>query len=315
MLSDGSPAEARRRRIPRCVWMAIPLFAMVVMLGLVQRALMYFPDRRDAIRPSDAGLPPGQVHAVTVRTPDGLTLNGWHVLPNGRSADDQAECDRELAGDDLVILYFSGNAGNRMYRVRHCLNATAANAHVFLFDYRGYGDNSGKPTEANLHADAHAVWNYVTRDRSVDPKRVVLYGESLGGGVATRLAAELCEAGTAPGGLFLCAAFSSMVDTAAVHYSFLPIRLVLVDRYPAADYMARVTCPVYHVHGTDDRIVPIALGRKLIAAAPERSASGVPKTFAALPDVGHNDIPHTILQTHLRHFFSAVEQTRNSSER
>lgn len=252
--------------------------------------MIYFPTREAGIQPRDAGLPAGQVHTITVRADDGIELHGWHVLPDGQSAANREEADRELAKGRRLILYFSGNAANRRYRVSEFRMLAELGLDVFVFDYRGYGENSGSPSEAMLLADARAVWNYTTRQRHVRADRIILFGESLGGAVAVPLAADLCEAGSAPGGLILRAAFSSLIDIGAHHYPWLPVQLALVDRFPSCDRMPRVSSPLLQIHGARDSIAPIELGRRLFDAAPEHSASGIRKQFLVIPDAGHNDI-------------------------
>jgi fermentation-respiration switch protein FrsA (DUF1100 family) len=219
-----------------------------------------------------------------------LDLHGWHILPTGEIAADQDECDWQLSLGSPLVLYFSGNAGNRRYRTLECDIFTRLGCHVFLFDYRGYGDNAGSPSEERLAADAQAVWRYATAQRGVPPERIIVCGESLGGGVAVRLAADLCQAGTSPGALLLRSTFSSLADVASYHYPWLPVRWLLRDRYPAAEQISNVTCPILHIHGLRDTIVPIQFGKKLFAAAPERAANGLPKRFVELPGADHNDI-------------------------
>ena len=141
-----------------------------------------------------------------------------------------------------------------------------------------------------MAADARAVWKYATEERTVSPGRIVLYDESLGGGVAVRLAAEMCEAGTPPAGLILRSTFSSLADAGAYHYPWLPVRLVLVDRFGSIDRISAVTCPILQVHGGRDTIMPIELGRRLFEAAPEKSAGGTAKRFVELPTANHNDV-------------------------
>jgi uncharacterized protein len=259
------------------------------MLALYQRALIYHPTRDSRIDVQKAGLPPGQVHTISTRAIDGLALHGWHILPNGQTAASSFACDGELTSGRCLILYFPGNAGHRGYRGLEISIFTQAGANVFLFDYRGYADNAGSPSEERLACDAHAVWDYATTIRKVPPQRVVVYGESIGGGVAVRLAAELCQAGTPPAGLVLRSTFSSLVDAGAYHYPWLPVRWLLVDRFRSDERIGMVTCPVLQLHGTADRIVPIDMGRRLFDAAPNTSASGVPKRFVELPGAGHND--------------------------
>jgi pimeloyl-ACP methyl ester carboxylesterase len=264
--------------------------AIVVMLAVLQRSLIYLPDREPQIDPQDAGLSPGRVHTITLKTDDGLELHGWHVLPPDQSATDRKQSDQQLALGRPVVLYFSGNAGNRAWRIPEFEVFTQLGCDVCVFDYRGYGENPGSPSEEHLAADATAAWRYVTQTRRIEPRRLILFGESLGGGVAVRLAAEQCAAGTPPGGLVLRATFSSLPDAAAYHYPWLPVRWLLVDRYPSVQRMPQVTCPILHIHGRRDTIIPIELGKRLFDAAPPQSASGIPKRFVELPAADHNDI-------------------------
>ena len=151
-------------------------------------------------------------------------------------------------------------------------------------------DNPGRPSEAGLHADARAIWKFATDQYGIAPDRLVLFGSSLGGGVAVRLAADVSRAGTPPAGLILRSTFSSMTDAAAFHYPWLPVRLVLIDRYASVAVMPKVTCPVLQIHGSRDRIIPLELGRRLFNAIPERSAGGIARRFVELPTAGHNNV-------------------------
>jgi hypothetical protein len=285
------PRSAWPRNLRRLILFALSTYlAIVVMLAFLQRTLIYLPSRQSQIEPQDAGLPPGRVHTITLNSDGGLELRGWHLLPAGQSATDLRQCDEQLALGRPVVLYFSGNAGNRVWRIEEFELFTQLGCHVFVFDYRGYGDNAGSPSEDRLAADATAAWRYATQTRRIESRRLILCGESLGGGVAVRLAAEQCAAGTPPGGLVLRATFSSLPDVAAYHYPWLPVRWLLVDRYPSVDRMPQVTCPILHIHGRRDSIIPIELGRKLFDTAPPQSAAGIPKRFVELPSADHNDI-------------------------
>lgn len=264
--------------------------AIVIMLALLQRTLIYMPSRGARIEPRDAGLPLGRVHTIILRTDDDLELRGWHVLPAGQTAADRAACDEQLARGRPVVLYFSGNAGHRAWRIEDFELFTRLGCDVLVFDYRGYGDNPGSPSESRLAADAAAVWRYATQERHIEAGRLVLVGESLGGGVAVRLAAEQSAAGAAPGGLILRATFSSLPDVAAYHYPWLPVRWLMVERYPSVEHIPHVSCPILHLHGSRDAIIPISLGRRLFDAAPPQSANGTSKRFVELPMADHNNI-------------------------
>jgi uncharacterized protein len=275
------------KTFPSKVWWVgrrIGLWYLIIlcMIGFLQRSLIYQPTRESAIDPLAIGLEAGRVEKVSVLTADGLWLNGWFVPafppPHNGSA------------PRPTVIYFPGNAGHRAHRGLDLDQLSRMGADAYLIDYRGYADNAGKPTEADFAADAQAVWKFVTGTRHVPTSQVVLLGESLGGGVATRLASELAIAGTPPGGLILRSTFSSLVDVAAFHYWWLPVRLLLLDRYPSAERIAHVTCPILILHGTVDTIIPFSFAQRLFAAAPDASADGVPKQFVPLPGADHNDV-------------------------
>lgn len=281
----------RRMPIPirMVVWCLVVYVGVTIVFSQFQRSLVYLPTRDSSIEPADAGLPVGRVHTITLATDDSLQVRGWHILAEGQTAQTREECDQQLVGRWLV-LFFSGNAANRRYRVDEFGLLTELGANVFLFDYRGYGDNPGSPSEEQLAADAQAIWSYATHQRHVPPEQILLYGESLGGGVAVRLAAELCERQTAPAGLIVRSTFSSLVDVGCYHYPWLPVRMVLTERYPSNDVAPSVTCPVLQMHGAEDTIVPMQLGKKLFDALPPTSATGIAKRFVTLMDADHNDV-------------------------
>jgi hypothetical protein len=314
--AERSAADQPQRTWPRragrvvVIYAVVPYLALAVMLGVFQRKLIYLPTIKATLTPADAGLPAGRVHTVDITTDDGLTLHGWHLLPTGRTAADQDECDKELAEGRWLVIYFHGNAGNRRRRVKDCTDFTELGADVFLFDYRGYGDNPGSPSEEKLAADAQAVWKYATEKRHVAPERILIYGESLGGGVATRLAAEISQAGTPPAGLILSSTFSSLVDAASFHYPWFPVSLMLTERYPSVERIKNVTCPILHIHGSEDTIVPIQFGQRLFDAAPEKSAAGIKKRFLELKGYGHNDIAKSTFHDAIQTMLDAIEAAR-----
>lgn len=296
-----------RRSMPRPLWRRLaramvvyivrPYVGVCVVLAFAQRSLIYEPTRESRpLTPADAGLARDIVETIRVETEDGLTLNGWHVV----SAEEEELSTRWL------VLYFHGNAGNRRLRVQDATDFRDVGIDVFLFDYRGYGDNPGRPSESKLVVDARAVWN-LALETGYRPERILLYGESLGGGVATRLASDPCRARTSPAGLIVSSTFSSMVDVAWDLYPFLPVPVLLLDRYESAKRIKDVTCPILAVHGEDDDLVPIEFGRRLFAAAPVRSANGIEKRFVAFPHRGHNDLSKAEFTGQVRELVAAIE--------
>ncbi len=287
---------------------AIPYLSMLTMLSLIQRSLIYQP-RREQVTVPEGLFAEGQVHDVRVTADDGVTLHGWLAL--AESAGDSTGVTESLQSERPLILYFSGNAGHRGYRVNKIAMFHDLGCDVLIVDYRGYAENTGSPSERALARDARAVWNYATNQLHVPAHRIVLCGESLGGGVATRLAYDLCATGTEPAGLMLRATFSSLVDAAAWHYPWLPVRWVLLDRFPSINRISQVTCPLLVVHGHRDQIVPFEQGARLFDAAPAESSTGVPKRFLALPEADHNDIMSIAgekVQATTREFLKSLQQ-------
>jgi fermentation-respiration switch protein FrsA (DUF1100 family) len=303
-----------RRAVVRSavVYVAFPYLAIAALLAVFQRSLIYQPTRAAAISASAGGKASGRFHDIALRTHDGLELNGWHCLAAGCTAKDAAECDRELRSGRPLVLYFPGNGGNRSHRSADCRDFSELGAHVILVDYRGYAENPGSPSEESFAADARSVWSYATA-RGVSADRIVLFGESLGGGVASRLAAELCEAGTPPAGLILNSTFSSLADAAAWHYPYFPVRILLRDRYPSVQRAPSITCPVLQIHGGRDDIVPLAFGRRLFEALPAASANGVNKRFVELPNAGHNDIPSADFTAAVSAFFESIRAVQETA--
>ena len=223
--------------------------------------MMYFPSH-DVGTPLQAGLP--RAEAVTFKTADGLALGGWFVPASE-------------AGSTTVIV-FNGNAGNRAYRADIARRFSEAGLAVLLFDYRGFGGNPGSPTEEGLAADAKAAYDYVLSRSDVDPSRVVYFGESLGSGVAVRLAVD-----HPPRALVLRSPFTSFVDLGRVHFGWLPVGVLLRDRYPSIDRIGAIRSPVLVIAGSNDSIVPAEQSRRLFEAARD------PKRLVIVEGADHND--------------------------
>jgi fermentation-respiration switch protein FrsA (DUF1100 family) len=234
---------------------------LLVVVWLVQRRMIYFPSG-GVPPPVQVGLP--QAEAVSFATDDGLMLNGWFV-PSGRP------------GAETVIV-FNGNAGNRAYRSDLAARLAAGGMAVLLFDYRGYGDNPGVPSEEGLALDARAARRYVLSRADVDAHRLVYFGESLGSAVAVRLAGEHPARA-----LVLRSPFTSFVDMGRLHYPILPVRWLLRDRYPSLERIARIGCPLLVIAGASDTIVPTSQSRRLFEAALE------PKRLVIVDGADHND--------------------------
>ena len=285
--ASGVAGKPRWRRWLRrvIVVFGLPYLIVVGLLAFFQRSLIYHPSREI---PNPAVLKPAD-DAVTIRTEDGLDLHAWWL--RARASDGTAAAEGSVPKPvNPLVVYFCGNAGDRSDRFREFEILTAAGADVLCCDYRGYAENAGSPSEEGLARDARAVWNYATRVRNVPPAKIVLLGESLGGGVAVRLASEVCGQGAPPGGLIVRSSFSSLSDVAAMHVPWIPGRWILIDRFPSAERIAKVTSPILVLHGRRDEIVAFELGRKLFDAAPKDSTNGYANRFVELPRADHNDV-------------------------
>jgi fermentation-respiration switch protein FrsA (DUF1100 family) len=276
------------------------------MLAGLQRTLIYqqFKETPSIERARAAiGMP---LLPVEVTATDGIALHGWLAVAGRHNP--SAKSPKEAVADGrLLAIWFNGNGGHRGHRLYDVRTLGELGLHTLNFDYRGYAENAGKPSEEKIAADARAIWNFATVGLGVSASRIVIFGESLGGGVSVRLVSDLCREGIEPGGLVLRATFSSLVDAASYHYPWLPVRAVLKDRYPSVERIGLVTCPILVAHGHRDQIVPFEQGRKLFQAAPQKSENGIAKRFAEFPNADHNDI----LETSERLWVQALEPFLN----
>lgn len=243
--SNLLPEQRPRRSIAWKVMVGIlsSYFSVAVVASVFQERLIYKPIQKARIEPADSRLDRMVVSTVRVPTHDGLVLNGWRATPLSTTP----RCS---------VLFFHGNFGNRTWYWRTLQMFQDLNVEVWLIDYRGYGDNAGSPNEADFWEDAHSTWAVLTEDYGIAADQIVICGYSLGGAVAVGLAASLCESGTIPCGLVTVATFPSLADTAAQRLPLLPVRLLLREKWPSAEQVKQVSCPILHIHGAGDRIIP-----------------------------------------------------------
>jgi fermentation-respiration switch protein FrsA (DUF1100 family) len=250
------------------------LAVLLLLVWLGQRSLIYFPMGVVPL-PAAAGLPGAE--AIAFATDDGLTLGGWFVPGAGQTASPKRRvASAAKAGQPVTVIVFNGNAGNRAFRAPLAAALAERGISVLLFDYRGYGGNPGSPSEEGLAADARAARRYVAGRAGSD--RIVYFGESLGSGVAVRLAAE-----QPPAALILRSPFTSLTDTGRHHYPFLPVGMMLIDRFASIDRIRDIRCPLLVIAADHDSVVPTGLSRRLFEAALE------PKRLAIIDRTDHND--------------------------
>jgi fermentation-respiration switch protein FrsA (DUF1100 family) len=243
---------------------------LVAFVYLTQARMLYLPDMngRELVASPDAV---GLVYEdVSLEATDGVRVHGWFV---------PGESSR-------VLLYFHGNAGNISHRLHSIREFHELGLTVFIIDYRGYGQSGGTSTEAGLYRDAEAAWRYLTEDRGIASKDVVLFGRSLGASVASWLAMR-----EDAGALIVDSAFTSVPNIGQDAYPWLPVRLLSRFKHPTREYVASSKCPVLVVHSRDDEIIPFHHGEAVFTAASE------PKTFLEIRG-GHNDAYARSTETH-----------------
>jgi uncharacterized protein len=248
------------------VGVAVLLYlGVLLLLRLYESRLIYFPGQERTLRapPSSLGL---SIERIEIPTEDGIVLVGW-VIP------------ATIGPSSRWLLICHGNAGNlsEFDRPLHYAGLHHLGLNLLAFDYRGYGESGGLPSEAGLYRDVEAAYRFLTEERGVPSGRIILFGHSLGSAVAIDLASRVPSAG-----LIVEGAFTSATDRGQELYPYIPVRWIAASRYNSIDKIAKVTVPKLFLHANQDEVIPLAHGRRLYQAAPQ------PKTFIELRG-GHGD--------------------------
>lgn len=236
--------------ISTIIWIIIIILSIYILLSVYlfafQSRQVYFPDRVLITDPSSMGF---DFEKISLKTEDGINLSAWYIpSENARG----------------VILFCHGNAGNISHRLESIQIFNRLRLDVFIFDYRGYGQSDGKPTEVGTYMDSESAWRFLVEERQISPNSIIVFGRSLGGAIATWLSHK-----HTPGALILESTFTSATDIATKMYPYLPMRLLLRFNYNTVDYLEKVACPVLVVHSPDDEIMPFSHGKHLFDIAKE----------------------------------------------
>lgn len=261
--SSAPPARPRGLRavvfIKLLILLALLYLGVCLLAWLFQSRLIYFPGPPPARTPDDYGL---AYDEVALTTEDGLRLQAWYLPVESAPG---------------CVLVCHGNAGNIEHRLMLARAFQAMGLSVLLFDYRGYGNSQGHPSEEGTALDAQAALEWLTDSQQLEGGQIVVYGESLGGGVALRLAR-----GRSLGAVIVESTFTSLPELGARLYPLLPVRLIAHIRYDNLESLRTLRAPLLVMHSPQDDIVPFEFGRELFEAAP------APKEFLATSG-GHND--------------------------
>jgi fermentation-respiration switch protein FrsA (DUF1100 family) len=263
-MAESQHSSPSRRRF--AFWwriVRIPLIAyvaVVVLLMLFENQMVYYPAPYPAGDWQPAGL---NFEDARFTADDGTALHGWYIPHTNPRA---------------VALFLHGNAGNIAGRAEFLRRVHDLRVSVLALDYRGYGRSEGSPSESGVIADARAARAWLAEKAGVPLGEIVLWGESLGCGVAVELAAA-----DQPRAMILENAFTSLPDVAAHHYSWVPVRLLMRNRLQAIDKIGKFRGPLLQAHGDGDTIIPFELGQRLYEAAND------PKEFITIPGGDHND--------------------------
>lgn len=281
-----TPISSGRKWLRRC-WRGLRLIliaylAIIVLLMLLENYLIF--------RPTPASrdwLPPGSVQAqdVDLTSRDGTAIHAWWCpLPDAEE----------------VVFYCHGNAGNLSYR-----RGAVAEWHqhfgqsVLIFDYPGFGKSAGSPTEDGCYAAAEAAFDWLTETQGVPAERIIIYGKSLGGGVAVELATRRPHRA-----LVLAKTFTSLPDMAQKLYPWLPARWLTRAQFNNLEKIGRCPRPVFITHGDRDWLIPFAMGERL------HEAATAAKQFLPLPGVNHDASLPPEFYANLKQFLATVESPR-----
>lgn len=257
-------AKNRRKKILELiVYFIMGYCALLLFLYIMQRSFIYFP-AQNLGRPSEYGL--SSMEGITVETEDGLKLTGWFQPPADHNKP--------------VIVMFHGNGGHIGIRNFKADGFIKRGYGFLLAEYRGYGDNPGKPSEEGFYNDGKAYIDWLIEDNNVQKQHIVLYGESLGSGVAVQMAQEYQDFAA----MVLEAPFTSLPDLAKPRFFYVPLQWLMRDRYHSARKIGDVRLPILIIHGRRDMIVPFRFGEKLYEAANE------PKVMEDFDFGMHNDL-------------------------
>ena len=228
-------------------------FIIILFVYFYQRNLLYHPSENNYLNDKITF----NYEEILIETDKKIKLKSWFI---------KKDLDKFK-----TILIFHGNAGNLFNRVYKLNELNKLDINILLISWRGFSGNKGKPTEKNLYHDAEEAVKWLN-NRGAISKNIILYGESLGTGVATELGTS-----NAFGGIILESPFTSIANAAKIYYPYLPVNIILKDRYNSIGKIKNITTPILIMHGKKDNIVPQKMGLELYEKANQPKFSYFPE--------------------------------------
>ena len=245
------------------IYIAVVLFITYlgwgVLLYVMQPRFLYSPVREVACTPDGLDM---DFEDVVFKSSDSLRLSGWYV---------------PAEGSEFTVLFCYGNGGNIMHRLDSINIFNNLGLNCFIFDYRGYGNSQGKPSEEGTYLDAEAAYKWLTEEKKIPQGNIIIFGRSLGGSIAAHLAGKVKAAA-----LIVESTFTSYADIGRKFYPYMPVRWFARFSYMTIDFIRNVHCPVMLIYSRNDEIMPFEFGPELYEAANE------PKEFVEIFG-SHND--------------------------
>ena len=228
-------------------------FSIIILIYLSITAILYFSQRNLLYHPSENNYSDDQltvtIEKVKITTEDNLELLAWYH-------------EKDII-NSKTILYLHGNAGSLENRIHKINNFEDININFLLLAWRGFSGNKGQPNEQGLYKDGKAAIKWLKK-KGVKDQNIIIYGESLGTGVATEIVQHNNFAG-----LILETPFTSMVEAAKNFYPYIPVNLILKDKYKNDIKIKNINIPILIMHGEVDQIVPFWMGKKIYEMANE----------------------------------------------
>ena len=268
--------------------LVIAYTVLALTLYFMQPGFLYRPVREISYMPDELGL---DFENVFFESSDGLQLNGWYIPAENAQ---------------LTVLFCHGNGGNITHRLDTINILYNLGVNCFIFDYRGYGNSQGRPSEEGTYLDVRAAYDWLIREKKASPDNIIFFGRSLGGTIAAQLAAKV-----KPKGLIIESAFTSYVDLGRKFYPYMPVQWFATFSYKTIDYVRDVHCPVMIIHSRNDDLIPFEFGLELYEAAND------PKTFTEISG-GHNDgflVSSEIYKKAWQKWLKFLKDYKNNTER